>query len=128
MKRSRSCASTTETPPEATWSRGTSVGSFFDLLTRLLLKPSLSSVVCSRNIIELGFCFDGSAARIRRVAFLLRWSPNRERQAPTYGPRNGPPIQRAKRLRLHLPAHGGGDVFVRYSDIEGGRVQVASRR
>ena len=50
---------------------------------------------------------------------MLRWSPGKGRQAPTYGPRNGSPVQRAKGLRLHLPRPWGGDVFVRYSDIEG---------
>src|SRR5918994_2974028 len=54
-----------------------------------------------------GFMVTEAPTPTRGAAFLLRWSPRRERRAPVYGPRNGKVVFRREGLRLHLPRRWG---------------------
>jgi cold shock protein len=73
----------------------------------------------AQGTLEFGFCFDGSAARIRRVAFLLQWSPSRERRAPDIAQGTVKWFNDDKGYGFIAPDEGGNDLFVHHSGIAG---------
>jgi cold shock protein len=74
----------------------------------------------AQRAIEGGFCFDGGAALRREGGFFVAVEPQKKKgglQHMAQGTVSR--FNEQKGYGFISPEHGGGDVFVHYSDIEG---------